>query len=42
MFRNPEKEGDDPSYNLKDDGREDMKIDRIWNMRAPGVTDYHL
>ncbi|KZV64519.1 FAD/NAD-P-binding domain-containing protein [Peniophora sp. CONT] len=41
-FRNPEKEGDEPWVNLSDSGSQDLNMKRIWDSRAPGITDYML
>ena len=41
-FRNPAKEGDEPWVNLSESGSQDMNMKRIWDMRAPGITDYLL
>ncbi|KAL2126878.1 hypothetical protein VTI74DRAFT_11687 [Chaetomium olivicolor] len=47
VFRNPDvgKGESEPFVNLKDDGREDMKIDGVWVKRGVVVSspqDYHL
>ncbi|KAH6847104.1 hypothetical protein B0I37DRAFT_374300 [Chaetomium sp. MPI-CAGE-AT-0009] len=47
IFRNPNTAAGDsePYIDLKDDGREDMNIERVWNIRgvtAKSPQDYHL
>ncbi|KAI5480644.1 hypothetical protein MNV49_007571 [Pseudohyphozyma bogoriensis] len=51
IFRNPKSSSRDdptgtfigePTFFMKDDGKEDMGIEGVWARRAPGVTDYHL
>ncbi|KAA1473325.1 FAD/NAD-P-binding domain-containing protein [Dentipellis sp. KUC8613] len=41
-FQNPEKPGDEPWVQFGDHGSLDMNPQRIWKMKAPGLTDYHL
>jgi len=43
LFRNPpfESPDEEPAANVKDDGHMDMGIQRLWAMRAPGITDYY-
>ncbi|VDB91946.1 unnamed protein product [Peniophora sp. CBMAI 1063] len=40
-FRNME-DGEEPWFNLSDVGSQDLNMKRIWDTRAPGITDYML
>ncbi|TFK51270.1 FAD/NAD(P)-binding domain-containing protein [Heliocybe sulcata] len=41
IFRNPAGPDEEPKYDMKDDGVEDVGSGRAWGMWAPGVQDYH-
>lgn len=41
-FRNPAQEGEEPWVNLSESGTQGLNMKRIWDTRAPGVTDYML
>lgn len=42
IFRNPPTPEGEPQYEMKDDGEETVNAAKVWAMRAPGITDYHL